>query len=326
MIPIVDQSGDEYKRLISNLPCDKTNFKNVCSNPWNNVTVDKFGKIYICSCSGWLPYSVGHVEDFKSFDEIFACDESKKIQNSILDRKYTYCATQFCNFYDKPSHQKSYLSLNLTVDRSCNLSCPSCREEVIFDNDTASHNMKMSWAYKILEWINGTEKKVVVSIGGGDPFASRLYGKIIELFSFNPLVHYVIATNGLLIEKNIKIIERIIDRTEFTVSIDAATKETYEIVRRGGKWEHLLENLKFIKQLNNPVRAGFVIQKENFREIPKFIDLCKEYKMRPNFQLLEDWGTWHNFDAHCVHRPQDPDYKEFVEICQRARVRSYGKI
>lgn len=312
VITINDVSGQEFKRKVAELPSDKTHLKNVCKIPWTNVNIDEYGNIFICACAGWLPYSVGHVLEFNSFNEIFASPKAKQIHNSITDLKYTYCATQFCNFDDTKKPTQSFYSLNLNIDRSCNISCPSCREEVIFDNNDSSHREKLAWAETMVSWVKTSKKRVVVTLGAGDPFASRLYSKIIELFADEPRVYFMIATNGLLIEKNIKIIKKILMRSAFTVSIDAATKQTYEIVRRGARWEQLHDNLRYLAELDKPVQAGFVIQRQNFREMLDFVELCQRYKMIPNFQILEDWGTWTDFDEHCVHRPSSQHYEEFM--------------
>lgn len=55
------------------------------------------------------------------------------------------------------------------------------------------------------------------------------------------------------------------------VSIDGATKETYESLRRGGKWETICQNMEY---LGNAKKHGqiqslgihFVMQRNNFRE------------------------------------------------------------
>jgi hypothetical protein len=47
---------------------------------------------------------------------------------------------------------------------------------------------------------------------------------------------------------------------------------------------------------------------------PRRIDFCKEYLMVPEFSLVQDWGTWHDFKEHCVHLPDSPYYEEFLNI------------
>jgi len=101
---------------------------------------------------------------------------------------------------------------------------------------------------------------------------------------------------------------------QFSVSIDAATKDTYEHLRRPGKWENLLKNLNYINSFDLPVTANFVIQKYNFREMLPFVDFCKQYGMLINFTLMTDWGTYHNVNEQLVHLPESPHYDEFRQI------------
>lgn len=302
----------KYKRNIYNLPMVKHGIVKKCKYPWNSVTVDHLGRVFICRCDGWLPFSVGYILDFSSLDEIFNSVQAKKIQQSINNKTYQFCATNIC---DLDSHSDDdYVDLNITIDTSCNLSCPSCRERLIFINDDALLSEMMSWIGKINSWIYQSHQIINVRYGGGDPFASLIYKKTFELFSKNNNVIFNLMTNGLLIKNNIQYISNLLDRMHFKISIDAATKETYEKIRRGGKWEQLLENLDYLKSNNKISVAVFVVQVENFREIPAFINFCKEYSMIPNFTLLQDWGTWHNFKEHCVHIPDSPHYEEFIKI------------
>jgi len=315
-----DQDHDlKYKRDVYNLPTPKQGITVQCKYPWNSITVDHLGRVFICRCDGWLPFPVGHVSDFLSLDDVFNSVEAKKIQQSISDKTYEFCATDVCNLL---THlDDDCVDLNLTIDTSCNLSCPSCRERLIFINDDAILMEKMSWIEKISIWVDQSDKIINVRYGGGDPFASLLYKKTFNLFAKNSNVKFDLMTNGLLIKNNIQYISNIFDRSKFKISIDAANKETYEKIRRGGKWEQLLENLDYLKFNNKKSEAIFVIQIDNFKEIPAFIDFCKEYKMIPSFSLLQDWGTWNNFKEHCVHIPESPYYTEFLKIIKENNIK-----
>ena len=64
------------------------------------------------------------------------------------------------------------------------------------------------------------------------------------------------------------------------VSIDAATRETYEKIRVGGRWEALLRSLSLIKENRHrfhPVSINMTVMRSNYREIPKFIDLADSF-------------------------------------------------
>ena len=70
------------------------------------------------------------------------------------------------------------------------------------------------------------------------------------------------------------------------ISIDASSKKTYEYVREGSKWEHLLNNLEYIKQLKSEygfeLHTNYTINKWNYKDIIHFPELMEKY----NFNLI----------------------------------------
>lgn len=310
-----------YKRQVANLPSVKTHITNHCWIPWNTISINPNGDIFLCGCIGWLPFSVGNVVDFDSFESIWASAEAQKIQKSITDKTYEFCDTRYCGIEVGVSPRRNNaIHVELTIDRSCNISCPSCREHPIFIDDQNFINEKIKEVDILSSWIDKTSRTVFISLGGGDPFASILYKQIIERFAENTRISFDIGTNGLLLLSHAHILNKIIDRTRLFISIDAATKKTYERVRRGGKWNQLLKNLEFIRSFyKSTVSASFVIQQDNFCEMLEFVQFCKIYNLKPVFSLLQDWGTWHDFDSHCVHIPTSPNYAEFQGISEKVR-------
>jgi MoaA/NifB/PqqE/SkfB family radical SAM enzyme len=315
-----------YRRKVFNLPSVKTDIKHVCYIPWYSAVVDVKGRVYICYCDGYLPYSVGKITDFDSFDQVFNNPTAIEIQQSVKNKEYTYCATEQCGTKYNPMNIMpiNMLYLAIQTDISCNISCPSCRERMIFLKDEAIIDEQYTWAQRIKLWIESTKKTVTLEFAGGDPFASIIYKRMIELFAELPNVKFNIKTNGLLIKSHFKMIEQIKDRTAFNISIDAATKETYEQVRRGGTWDQLLDNLELHRSLGKRGTGNFVIQRLNFREVIPFIKMCNKYNMGTTFCVLHDWGTYDNYEEHCVHLPGSPDYEEFKQIMQDPAIKEYN--
>ena len=312
-----------YKQKAFDLPSIKLSIPYHCSLPWNTLTIDEQGRIFTCMCDGWVPFSVGTITDFLSFEEIFESQQAKLTQESVIKKEYNYCATKNCGIEIKDiSVPDGIINLYINLDVSCNLSCPSCRERVIFLNDENLLEQKMKAARIIHSWLIKSQKKVIISFGGGDPFASLIYIDMIKLFSTVDNVFFIIKTNGLLLKKYFLEFNKLIKKiNEISVSIDAASATTYEITRRGGKWNTLLENLEYLKSLNigndsanNKNYGNFVIQRDNIDDVLPFIDFCNYYKLIPNFSIVQDWGTWHNYKEHCVHLPDSPHYEKFKQI------------
>lgn len=304
-----------YKRKVQGVPSIKTHITNSCTVAWNSITIDEKGRVFTCACDGHVPFPVGYVQDFATFDEIFSSPQAKLTQHSILKKEFEYCATKFCGVESADrSYYEGKIYLAIQIDISCNLSCPSCRERLIFLNDQDILDSKFKLAEIMYTWISNTNKDVVIEFAGGDPLASLVYLKMMELFSASPNVKFQIRTNGLLLKTHLtKFGDKIKDKIiSMSVSIDAASEETYEFVRRGGKWVQLLDNLEYLTSLNiENVSGNFVIQRDNINDVIPFINFCKQYNLIPSYWVVQDWGTWPNFEEHCVHLPTSPHYEEF---------------
>lgn len=163
--------------------------------------------------------------------------------------------------------------------------------------------------------------------GSGDPFASKHYRSVIRRITGlkgGPVVD--LQTNGLLLARYWDELGLEGRAGHVLVSIDAAKKETYEIVRRGGNWEDLLENLSFLSALRKrgsveSVRLDFVTQALNFREMPAAANLMRDFGFDSiKFQMLRSWNTWsvQEFAQHHVGHPGHPLHDEFKTVMQDA--------
>jgi radical SAM protein with 4Fe4S-binding SPASM domain len=97
-------------------------------------------------------------------------------------------------------------------------------------------------------------------------------------------IHLILVTNGLLLRTHAKAIERyshIIPQIQ--LSIDGATAQTYEKLRRNGKFDELLKNLAFMKELNRRLKRKIsleinaVLSEDNIDELPEFFNVFSEF-------------------------------------------------
>lgn len=118
---------------------------------------------------------------------------------------------------------------------------------------------------------------------GGEVFLSEYFGEILEETKKYPYLHQRINTNGLFI--NEEWAEDLFkNNIELIYSIDGATKQTYEYIRKGARFEDLINSLDIIKDTKRKypdkkfsLRMNAVIMRSNYREIEKFIDFAREY-------------------------------------------------
>ena len=316
-----------------NIDTDKNlKIKTHCPRPFDTVLIDKNGSCYACECTSWLPQSIGNLQ-IQSLDEILQSKMAEHLQSSITDNTYRYCNNKQCAWLlDKSQPWKTQIPerkikhLRLAIDDSCNLRCPSCRTGLIFHKEGSAYNLGIKLADSINEWLYNYKFPLQVHIGSdGDPFASHVYRHFMEQTPERNNIKYSILTNALMFKEFHTRVPYVINNMEeLGVSIDGASKETYEKLRLGGKWDKINENLECISQLkkkhNFRFILHFVVQKENYHEMEDIIELGKHYGAdRVWLNRITDWQTFSDFNWHDVVAPAHPEHKQFQEEFARIK-------
>ncbi len=294
--------------------------RNLCPRPKDTVLIDKQGSCYACECTSWLPQSIGNLQ-IKSLAEIIGSDMHQHLQSSISDGSYRYCNEHQCSYIksDAVLHGQPdrIQHLRLAIDDSCNLRCPSCRKDMVFHKQGSAYNLGIRLADRVNDWLHDCQHPIQVHIGSdGDPFASHVYRHFMEQTPVKDNIKYSILTNGLLFKEFHARVPHVINNlNELGVSIDGATKDTYEKLRLGGKWDKIIEGLESIaeqKQKNNfTFILHFVVQKENYREMETIIDLGEQYGAdRVWLNKIEDWGTMDDFRSQDIWNTNE--YKDQI--------------
>lgn len=287
----------------------------ICKIPFEYMEVHHMG-VYAC-CPAWLPTKINDMEDVA---ESWNHPNMTKIRNSILEGSYDVCNEKLCPVLSELVNQKTVNKgffatkeefkkidythpkmINYSFDRSCNLSCPSCRTDKIMAG--TNEIKKIEWVINEIENVYGKELKGLYLSGTADPFASKSFRKLLTNFDKNKypnISDIYLHTNAILftpemwgLMKNIQKLVRIIE-----VSVDAATEDTYKVIRRGGEWDILIENLKFMSTLPiGEFRISMVVQDNNFMEMEDFYNLMNGiFKGRAKifFKKIDNWGTYTN--------------------------------
>ena len=293
-----------------------------CPRPFDTVLIDKMGSCYACECQSWLPQSIGNLQ-IKSLHEIISqSDLRKHLQSSITDGTYRYCNEHQCSYIKSNAvlHGQSdrIQHLRLAIDDSCNLRCPSCRKSLIFHKEGSAYNLGIKLADKINDWLYDYAHPIQVHIGSdGDPFASHVYRHFMDQTPERDNIKYSILTNALMLKDFAPRVPYVIrNLNELGVSIDGATKDTYEKLRLGGRWEKINENLQYISELKD--KHGFrfimhyVVQKDNYHEMEDIVMLGEKYNAdRVWFSRIQDWNTWGNFSEHNIFDVQHPQHNDY---------------
>ena len=306
--------------------------KNICPRPYDTILIDKNGSCYACECTSWLPQSIGNLQ-LKSLDEIINSKMQQHLQSSVADGTYRYCNNNQCayiktNWWPEAIDRTNIKHVRLAIDDSCNLRCPSCRKGLIFHKEGSAFKLGIKLADKINDWLYTYKHPIQVHIGSdGDPFASHVYRHFMEQTPERDNIKYSILTNGLMFKEfHTKVPYVINNLQELGVSIDGASKETYEKLRLGGNWEKINQNLKCISELkkkhNFRFILHFVVQKDNYHEMENIIDLGKQYGAdRVWLNKIEDWGTMDDFQDANIINPKHPLHNDYQ--LQLAQIKPY---
>jgi wyosine [tRNA(Phe)-imidazoG37] synthetase (radical SAM superfamily) len=306
-----------------------------CTRPFETLETRATGEASTC-CAAWMPASIGRLGEANSADELWNSPAAEEIRRSILDGNFQYCSRMYCQkianrelgpklsiFTCSTRMEEGPREVVLSHDRSCNLSCPSCRTSLIVEKKE-KQNQLMEITATILMPLLAHAQRVHLT-GSGDPFASNHFRHlIIELASSKYRhVKLQLQTNGLLLDEGAWSELQLEGRVHsIWVSIDAASAAVYTRVRRGGSYERLLENLEFLSRLRQEnrfkvFRLDTVVQWLNYKEIPHNNAMGERlHADRISFQMLRNWGTFSlaEFNQHNIGNPDHPEYLNFIEV------------
>ncbi|HKO56447.1 MAG TPA: radical SAM protein [Thermoanaerobaculia bacterium] len=321
-----------------------------CHLPFTHMSTFFEGKVYACSCPAWVPFPIGSIYEAGSGDAIWNSDVAAEIRASILDGSFRYCSRTQCSFIRARKLPKKtevtdplyrqYIEGNVTRvtqsprmvelnhDPTCNLACPSCRTEIVAAKSDEQDLYARATDRVILPFLRRVEGHTYIT-GGGEAFASKHFRAILRALNRAeyPGLHVVLITNAQLITPyrwsefpNLPEMLAIL-----LVSIDAARAETYEKLRRPGKWPVLMRNLELIAGMRREGKIprlgiNFVVQKDNFREIPEFVALGQRLGADQVWlQRVVNYGAYDQatFEELDVTSTRHPDHPELLDILRQ---------
>jgi hypothetical protein len=319
--------------------------KFVCAQPFTRFDIGPAGEVLLC-CGHWLPTPIGNFVS-SPVESILNSPAAQKIRRSVTDGTYAYCNHLECapmaqgalplreslpsgplqKAVDPQDYEVQEIhEILFALDRTCNLSCPSCRRERITEKFSESDDIAASLANKLLPLLRGVR---VLNINpAGELFVSKLSRRILDFINDENTPDLVldIISNGVLFnEKEWSRFPGIHRRIRSVrISTDAATPATFETLRRGGQWEPFLENLRFLQRLRRSgvvpqLKLSFTYQRDNFREMRDFVALCESLSADfVIFERLQNLGayTHQEYLDRAVHRPEHPLHAEFVAVAR----------
>jgi hypothetical protein len=322
----------------------------VCPLPFERFDIGPDGQVLVC-CGHWLPTHIGNFMT-QPVEDVLNSPIAKAIRQSVTDGSYKYCNHLECGTMaqdalprrDELRHprtleavaRKNYEldgvdEIMFAFDRTCNLSCPSCRTHVITEKVSQSVEKARAVEEKLLPLLS--QLKTLHINPAGELFGSKPSRRLLELIDDErcPNLKLDIISNGTLFSRE--------EWNKFPgihnkvrsvrISIDAACKETFEKLRRLGKYDIFLKNMEFLRELRmngtlSQLKFSFTYQMDNFREMKSFVDFCDE--VRADFAIFERLQniafTNEEFGQKAVHHVAHPLYGEFIRVIKDPVFRS----
>lgn len=183
----------------------------------------------------------------------------------------------------RPRLQIRPLKIEMDITNQCNIRCLMCpfsdpevggRKRRDLNSETF-----MRWADEMFSW--------VASLGlmfGTEPTLNPNLLSFVRTAKEYRIPKVYFSTNAMKLTPALSagLIDAGLD--EMNVSLDGASKETFERIRRGAKWNTVINNLKSLrdqkaalKRSTPRLHMSFVMMRSNIHELPHFVELAAEF-------------------------------------------------
>jgi len=174
------------------------------------------------------------------------------------------------------------LKLVWDISNKCNLRCKMCH----FAYDEVFHRPAQYMTPETFARLAAQalpRAHTLILSAGNEPMTSPWFSRILEIAAQYEVPDFLFITNGTRMTP--KIAEAIVMAgvTQVQISIDGATKATYEAIRRGGNFDKLCKNIRTLTALKRRVgrtspqlQFNIVLMRSNLKELDQFVDLAED--------------------------------------------------
>lgn len=274
--------------------------QNFCLVPFTTIILEPDGKVGICRHKG-NDFPIGNIKD-NTISEIWNGPKARQWRREFLEGKPVQCQTEtkhrHCQHCPENNKLLEYvefsevqtqpiLKFTANFNGKCNLQCQMCD---IWKLPNGLYTDINFWEPAKRDIFPHLKEVDMLS---GEPFIQKdTYRLIDEVSEVNPECQWIFTTN-----MHWKVTEKIKESLDkiriknIIISVDSFIPEVYYKIRYPGKLDFVLENiddiLKYneerIKKGKNDVRflLNFLVQKDNWKEIPYVIDYCERKGIVP---------------------------------------------
>lgn len=162
------------------------------------------------------------------------------------------------------SYMEQIETLFIELTTACNLKCIHCGYKNI-----SSHNIDKKYIYEAIKQLECKGLQNVM-LTGGEPTLHPDFLEILSVCKANNL-RTKVATNGTRYEIIRVAFERnLLD--EVVISADAISRETFLSIRHADALRAIYRNITLSEHYNKFISLSFLIQKNNYKELPDFLE------------------------------------------------------
>jgi wyosine [tRNA(Phe)-imidazoG37] synthetase (radical SAM superfamily) len=306
--------------------------------------------------------SQDEIPENDKYEVTWNSEQAKKLRKSILDGSYKYCNLSRCNkpemsiteiekmdpnYFETPISDNNInrildgnpemmdgpSSISLAADNKCNLKCPTCRPDYRVKSDEFE-NYVIKKEFSFIDTYK-ENLKVLKFANNGEVFFSKDQSKLLKSINqedYPNLDHLFVITNGLLFNQDT--MDQLKPGSDFikkiAISLDAGNEKTYKVTR-GGNWNTLQENLKWISYKRKKgeflwLNYNFVVRKANYKSIDEFVTLARSLSVdRIEFIKYDNWFDLYDknlvlnidYDSEAIHLRNHPLNGDLKAIFQK---------
>ncbi len=291
-----------------------------CYGPWGNFIVSLHGDVFPCCVLG---EPTGNLHE-DSLESIWNSKEYMNLRNSgcekcylcetdglpvhphsyhNIDKDSVFGRNLLLNI-DEYNKDKLYLKskptfYSLTMSYQCNLNCIMCWQGIqwipfnkenketpnltLISHERDKTELSEKIVSEVKEYLAYAD---TISLVGGETFIIPSILKFLREFSSveYPNVKFLTATNLTILNDDIISLLNKFSCVTLHISIDGATKETYEKIRRGSNWEQVIKNLTRVSHEKKfEIIIQYCVMRSNFFEIGKAVKLAGDSRVKITF-------------------------------------------
>ncbi|MBV6341072.1 radical SAM protein [Candidatus Magnetobacterium casense] len=213
----------------------------------------------------------------------------------------------------------------LEVTNHCNLRCVMCAHA---QDDLSMDKGHMQWAMFEDAFKQCSHLRSLCLFSAGEPLLAKNWDAILKHCTQHlpQDVDISFSTNGLLLTRQ-KILPLLGRNIAITISIDGATRTTYEYIRQGGSFDRLIENIRLLNSLKDQyktdrpsIEIAFAASRDNVTELPLIAQLAVQLRATQLVVAQRIFFNEDDFKAKSLlfAREQfDENLQEAVALCHR---------